>query len=391
MFTELQFKKLLGTARIVCKVPVIRRARSLTWLAVGVMAILLPARDAQAQGCIVARSSTQLPMAPEAGGEGVTGYTEGNMWDVTIGYRHQFSFKHFVGPTEQTYRVQQGTQVMNKINLEDINLTYTINSRWSVSADMPLLFASRRGNSSPYTLTSSGIGDATLTGQAWLFNPHKASRGNIQLGLGVLFPTGRDNVTNVVDAFNGKGPQPMVVDYSIQPGQGKFGLVMRWQTFLVLSKQTLAYFNGNYIAMPATTNNVLRTGQNPTSLTAYNAVSDQYLLQAGITRSFPKVRGLRGLTWSLGPRMEGVPARNLFPGDNLGFRRPGFAISLEPGLQYSYGNSTASISVGKAIYRDRTRSVPDILTGGHGDAAFADYVWLASYSYRFGGHGSSEH
>jgi hypothetical protein len=23
------------------------------------------------------------------------------------------------------------------------------------------------------------------------------------------------------------------------------------------------------------------------------------------------------------------------------------------------------------------------MTGGHGDAAFADYVWLASYSFRF--------
>ena len=43
-----------------------------------------------------------------------------------------------------------------------------------------------------------------------------------------------------------------------------------------------------------------------------------------------------------------------------------------------------SFSVGKAIYRDRTRSVPDVITGGHGDAAFADYVWLASYSFRFG-------
>jgi hypothetical protein len=81
--------------------------------------------------------------------------------------------------------------------------------------------------------------------------------------------------------------------------------------------------------------------------------------------------------------MEGAPARNLFPGDNLGFRRPGFAISIEPGFQYARGGSVFTAQVGKAFYRDRTLSVPDTLTGGHGDAAFADYVWLASYSYRF--------
>jgi hypothetical protein len=44
-----------------------------------------------------------------------------------------------------------------------------------------------------------------------------------------------------------------------------------------------------------------------------------------------------------------------------------------------------TFSVGKAIHRDRTRSVPDRITGGHGDAAFADYTWFASYSFRFGG------
>ena len=43
------------------------------------------------------------------------------------------------------------------------------------------------------------------------------------------------------------------------------------------------------------------------------------------------------------------------------------------------------------IRRDRTRSVPDRITGGHGDAAFADYVWSASYSYRFGTPRSMEH
>jgi hypothetical protein len=48
-------------------------------------------------------------------------------------------------------------------------------------------------------------------------------------------------------------------------------------------------------------------------------------------------------------------------------------------------------SVGKAVYRDRTRSVPDKMLGTHGDAAFADYVWLVSYSLRLPKRGAGEH
>ena len=66
---------------------------------------------------------------------------------------------------------------------------------------------------------------------------------------------------------------------------------------------------------------MLRNNANPASITAYNSISDQYLLQAGIARPIHKIHGL---SWSLGPRMEGVPARDLI-GDSLGFRRPGFA------------------------------------------------------------------
>ncbi len=78
-----------------------------------------------------------------------------------------------------------------------------------------------------------------------------------------------------------------------------------------------------------------------------------------------------------------MPARNLFPNSNDGFRRPGFAVSAGPGVQYGRGSNILSASVFKAIHRDRTTSVPDEVYGTHGDAAFAQYVWLASYTHRF--------
>jgi len=334
-------------------------------------------RPARAQGCIVARS-TEMAAGPESQG----GYLAPGEWDITIGYRHQFSFRHFVGSTEQVYRMQQGTQVMNKINLENLNVTYQATPRFSFSASVPLLLASRRANNSPYTTAAQGIGDSILTAQGWLWNPRENTRGNVALAFGVMLPSGNDHVVNRVDAFNGKGPQDVVLDYSIQPGSGGYGIVFQWQAFKNLPNATQLYFNGGYIATPQNTNGVLRSAtaaSNP--LTAYNSISDQYLLEAGVAHALKQVRGL---TLTFGPRWEGVPARDLI-GDSLGFRRPGFAISLMAGMQYSHGRSLLTAEVGKAIYRNRTRSVPDQLTGGHGDAAFADYIWLASYSVRFGG------
>ncbi len=344
-------------------------------------AVLISLQTAHAQGCIVARSNGQAG-GPESEG----GYLMPGEWNIGIGYRHQFSFRHFVGDLEQTYRIQQGTQVMNKINLENFSATYQATPRFSFTVDVPLLLASRRAHNSPYTTTAQGIGDTTFSAQGWLWNPKENTRGNVQFGLGISLPTGKDNVQNVVDSFNGKGPQTVTVDYSIQPGSGGYGILFQWVSYKNVGPAQL-YFNGSYVATPQNTNHVLRSANalasNP--LTAYNSISDQYLLEAGI--AYP-IRRVRGLTATFGPRDEGVPARDLI-GKSEGFRRPGFAISLEPGFQYARNRNVFSFSIGRAIYRDRTRSVADVATGGHGDAAFADWVWLGSYSFRFGGrHGS---
>src|SRR2546422_4974452 len=121
-------------------------ARPLPGLAMAAMAVLLSARPAWAQGCIVARSPSHQLMGPATGPESPSGLFDSGEGSLTVGYRHQFSFRHFVGSTEQTYRMQQGTQVMNKINLQDYNLTYQATPRWSFSIDVPVLFASRRSN-----------------------------------------------------------------------------------------------------------------------------------------------------------------------------------------------------------------------------------------------------
>jgi hypothetical protein len=326
-----------------------------------------------------------MDMSPESQG----GYLQVGDWDLTIGYRHQFSYKHFVGNVEQTYRVQQGTQVMNKVNLEDINLTYQATPRFSFTLSVPLLLASRRSNNSYYTTHSSGLGDTSVLAQAWLWNPKRTKRGNIRLGFGMQAPTGKDNVqNNVLTTATATTPTVVTDDYSIQPGSGGWGMVFQWQAFRDIGHNTVAYTSGNYLATQGGTNNVLRSATAINQpLTAYNAIQDQYLIQSGVAHP---ISAIKGLTLTFGPRFEGVPAMNLI-GNDLGFRRPGFALSAEPGFVYARGRNMIQASIGKAMYRDRTKSVPDKILGTHGDAAFADYVWLVSYSYRLPSKGSTEH
>ena len=109
------------------------------------------------------------------------------------------------------------------------------------------------------------------------------------------------------------------------------------------------------------------------------SVADQYVYRTGVVLPFPKVRGL---AWSMGIRGEGVPSTDWI-GKSDGFRRPGYAISVEPGAMLSRGKDSWSFSLPLAVRRNRTRSVPDIMDNRHGDAAFADYLLVASYSRRF--------
>ena len=105
------------------------------------------------------------------------------------------------------------------------------------------------------------------------------------------------------------------------------------------------------------------------------SVPDQYALRAGL---FYGIKKIHGLGFSLGGRLEGVPVRDLV-GESGGFRRPGYVISVEPGVSYMLGNVTATLNVPVALVRNRTRSLTDIADSTpdnirHGDAAFADYL-----------------
>ncbi|HWZ51184.1 MAG TPA: hypothetical protein VNW54_06950 [Granulicella sp.] len=349
------------------------------------LATALLSVPAWAQGCILARSPEQTGLPTGEGGVLEPGHLQ-----LTIGARHQYSYQHYVGDVYQEYRAQAGTQVQNKINLITANLTFQITPRISVELDAPWLFATRKSQNSPIKYSASGLGDTILGINSWILSPRQVHRSNLSLGLGVSIPTGNDDVQNTVNTnLTGVGPANLVtapVDYSIQPGTGGWGLVMQWMGYTHLSHDLTFYTDGDYIAMQGGTNGIQRSAtlSTTTPLNNYDAIGDQYLLEAGLQYPIHKLSGEgKQLAVTVGPRWEGVPAYNLFPNNNIGFRRPGYAVSAGPGLQYVFHATILNVGVDKALHRDRTVSYPDSVYGTHGDAAFAQYVWLASVTHRF--------
>jgi hypothetical protein len=276
---------------------------------------------------------------------------------------------------EQKQRELEHSEVINNINLFDFSATYAINQRYNVTLSVPLFFATRYSQRTPDQVTDAkGIGDISIVGRMWLIRPPAENKQNISIGLGIKLPTGKAGVINTVTTPT--GPVTRAVDQSIQPGDGGTGLIADVQAFKVVGKATL-FATGVYLFNPRETNGV-QTGRSRPS-EAIMSVADQYLLRLGVVYPFPKVRGL---AFSIGGRGEGVPARDVFGGSN-GFRRPGYAMAVEPGFIYSKGRDVWSFSLPVAVRRERIRSVPDIIDNRHGDAAFADYVILVGYSRRF--------
>lgn len=328
----------------------------------------------------------------ESNGAEGGGYLRPGDWTATFGVRHVYSHVHFSGPTENIYRAQLGTEVQSKTNLDDLMLTYQLTPRISLTGTLPFVYASRRQQAQYATLHTSGIGDVSLGAQYWLRSPKsdKSGTNNAQIGLSLLMPSGNDRQSNVVATTYGGPTSTQYPDYSVQPGAGTWGMLMSWQAFQNLGNNTIAFVDGNYVMTQGgyhsfwTSHGGTANGPpNPTAgMTQFDAIQDQYMLEIGASHPAPKIKGL-GLLLSV--RDEGVPAHNLI-GNDLGFRRPGFGIALTPGFIYTRGQHMLQFSVGKVMIRDRTKSVAEEINGVHeGDAAFANYVWMAGYTLRMPG------
>lgn len=314
-------------------------------------------------------------------------------WSVSVGYRYQHSFRHFVGTTEQTQRETQHTAVVNYINLFDVALNYNFSPRWSMTFSLPILNATRTydhqlfetyfhvPNAPDQVSHSNGIGDIGVSAQFWVLRPPAERGHNLAFSFGMVFPTGTPDATDKVNTVN--GPQTVYVDQSVQPGAGGYGITLGTEAYQRVG-QFVLFGSGTYLLTPQEQNgtpNASLAGVKfaPNPLTAKMSIPDQYLADGGVSHAVPKIRGLAA---KFGMRYEGVKVRDII-GGSLGFRRPGYALSVEPGAQYEHGKTTWSVNIPVAVQRNRKRSVPDLIQGKAGDAAFADYLILVGYSRSF--------
>jgi hypothetical protein len=310
-------------------------------------------------------------------------------WEVSLTWRYQKSDKHFRGTHEETNRTAEHSEVINTIHLADLGIRYNFSPRNSVTLSVPYLIAERshpirdenRVTVDRSVLNSTGISDITIVGRRLLLDPAVPHRGNVSLGLGIKLPTGQPNVTDTREReVDGERVLSVeTVDQSVQPGDGGFGVIVDMSSFLQLRSEgdLAAYASGAYLINPEGTNGVHTFRNNPGE--EIMSIADQYVFRAGLLAS---PRSWNGLSVGLGGRFEGVPVHDLF-GSSKGFRRPGYAVSVEPSVSWTHGPHSLSLAVPIAVQRNRQRSVPDLANGSHGDAAFADYLILAGYWRRF--------
>jgi hypothetical protein len=348
------------------------------------------ATSALAQGCV---ASPNNPVSPFLPGECAEGGSMAGRWFGTVDFRWYESGRHFVGDVKQPQREQLGNNVINHVYLFDVAATYGLNDRWSASLTIPFLYADR---SSLYehdfvhrhTMHSGGLGDIQVTTDFWLLDPPAHMEGNLALGVGFRAPTGDAQAADMAyrSAADG-GPTLRPVDPSVQPGSGGWGIVLELQAYQKILPGLYGYLQGSYNLTPEEQNDtqftladVPRFATLLTPLRTQNSIPDQYFGRGGFSYLiWPK----HGLTLLLGGRVEGVPAHDAI-GGSMGFRRPGYTVSVEPGISWSGKNNSLSLLAPVAVYRNRVRSAPEEALGAPGgDAAFADFSILASFTHRF--------
>ena len=264
-----------------------------------------------------------------------------------------------------------------------MNLTYAFSHRWSAGLSIPLLHGQAnvvQGDGQRHTFSSGlQIGDVRLMASAWVLDPNKPHSGNFVLSLGVKAPTGRDDVKD--DFYTAGGKVVVPIDISTQPGDNGWGIVAQAQGFQLLPSSTFFYGNGFYLASLKEKNDTVTPASAPHTLSA----ADQYMARAGVGyAAWPE----KEISLSLGFRLEGVTRRDLVGGDG-GFRRPGYVLSIEPGVTVSRGPHVFSVYVPIAVERNRQQNVieealsKETGTTVNGGGALPSYSVVLTYSRRF--------
>jgi hypothetical protein len=347
--------------------------------------------DMFSQGCVATRGMSSCGSGT---GMGMGINLAPGEWNFVTGFRYFESFRHFRGDHEEADRVANGTEVWNWSSFLDVSLNYGITDQFYATATLPYMHHNRSsmyehgGNAlrQRHSTGSSGLSDIRLGIGYWLFEPFEHEF-NYAIGLGVKLPNGQFDCK---DLFYNQGSNRdtnmlQFVDQSIQLGDGGTGISIDLQGYHPITHEIAIATNAFYLFNPRETNGIPTLRKDAFGNTLEYSVPDQY--GARIGAFYNSELGVSGY---FGGRIEGVPSHDAF-GGSRGFRRPGYAVSVEPGLSYNFNSMSVFMSVPLPVYRNRVQSYDDLEktrvngTFTNGDAAFADYVINLGFSWRFGG------
>lgn len=346
-----------------------------------------------AQGCVALRGSGASCMLAHAD------TSNQQSWVFASNLRYFKSYKHYSGTELNKARLTDGSEVVNHSATVDLSLTRIFNRRWSLLVDAPIISNARSSlyehglvngqyvKKERHTTHSFGLGDVRVAVYRWLLDPVKNTKFNIQAGLGIKFATGDYDVK---DYWHNVGPNGTSelrdVDQSIQLGDGGTGATIELNSFYNFSHHFNAYGNFYYLINPREQNGARTYRETLTPALANEAicsVPDQYMARAGVNYT-----STGGFSAAVGARIEGIPVNDLVGGSG-DFRRPGFVVSLEPGVNYNIKKVNLFASVPVALVRNRLQSNTDKQneakrgTFVRGDAAFANYVVNVGLSVKF--------
>jgi hypothetical protein len=204
-----------------------------------------------------------------------------------------------------------------------------------------------------HTVKAAGLGDVSGIANVWLRRPSAESAGNVAIGFGLKTASGNNGV---VDNFflAGGSVTKNPVDQPIQLGDGGVGIIFQLQGYRKLAGRASGYVYGWYLLTPREKTTVA----SPLAGVPLS-VPDVYSVRSGVSAPLWRKRGISA---SLGPRLDGIPLRD-FIGGSAGFRRPGYSLYLDPGLVVTARRSTWSINVPVRVHQDFQRSLADIDRG----------------------------
>jgi hypothetical protein len=326
-------------------------------------------------------------------GANASPYQQPGEWHVSLSTRNLVSNDHYAGGEEQLQRQRLQNYVTNKQNLVDLNISRTVTDRLTVSIGVPYVNSSWASRDPRHPLPAErreieqngrGLGDISVSGRYWLFDTKTRLNWNIAAGAGVKLPTGNSKEQDFYVDSQGSNPQPRYVDQSVQPGDGGWGIMLEAAGFKRI-KRVLAFGSGSYLLNPKNRSETpsltlarLPPGVVPNPSQSdrfFNSVPDQYVARLGAS-----VQVWKGFSASLAWRIEGLPRYDLL-GDSNGFRRPGKAMFVEPGVSYSKNGQTFTFNVPLGYFYHR---YPDPNTDREGDATFPRHIFLTSYSLKLG-------